>query len=142
MRSVPGGVVVVAALGIVHGLVSLPLGLLFTAGGGLGWLTGLLGAAAVQAWGGGMVAGGLTSVATGLLQVIAGFGLLARQGWAWFLAVLGAAVAVVAPVIGPLSGQFWALLGLIVPAVVLWYLLTPEVRQAFGRAPAGGAPVA
>jgi hypothetical protein len=78
---------------------------------------------------------------TGLLQVIAGFGLLSRQGWAWLLAVIGAAVAVIAPVIGLLSGQWWTLLGLVVPAVILWYLMTPEVRQAFGRTPAS-TPVA
>ena len=142
MGSVPGGVVVVAALAIVHGLVSFCIGLLITLGGGVGWLAGLVGGGAVQAWGAGMDAGGLTSVVTGLLQVIAGFGLLSRQGWAWLLAVIGAAVAVIAPVIGLLSGQWWTLLGLVVPAVILWYLLTPEVRRAFGRAPASSAPAA
>jgi hypothetical protein len=36
--SLPGGIVVVAALGIVHGLVSLGLGLLLTFGGAwAGW---------------------------------------------------------------------------------------------------------
>jgi hypothetical protein len=140
MGSLPGGVVVVAVLGIVHGLGSLLLGLLFSIFGGVGWLAGLLGPGAVQEWGGGMVVGGLTSVLTGLLQVIAGFGLLSRQGWAWILAVIGAGLGLVAPVLGLLSGHFWTLLGLLVPAVVLWYLLTPEVRRAFGRAPAGDAP--
>ena len=87
----------------------------------------------MRAWGAGMMAGGMTSVLTGLLQVIAGFGLLARQGWAWVLALIGAGLGLVAPIIGLLNGQFWSLLGLAVPAVVLWYLLTPEVRRAFGR---------
>jgi hypothetical protein len=140
MGSLPGGVVVVAVLGIVHGLASLGLGLLFAIGGGLGWLAGLLGPGAVQSWGAGMMAGGMTSVLTGLLQVIAGFGLLSRQGWAWVLALIGAGLGLVAPIIGLLNGQLWSLLGLAVPAVVLWYLLTPEVRRAFGRAPAENAP--
>jgi hypothetical protein len=32
------------------------------------------------------------------------------------------------------------LLGLIIPAVIVWYLLTPEVRQAFGQPPASQSP--
>ena len=55
-----------------------------------------------------------------LLSVIAGWGLLGLKGWARWLAIVLAALGLLAFPIGTVIG-----------ALIIWYLLKEEVRQAF-----------
>jgi uncharacterized membrane protein (DUF2068 family) len=71
------------------------------------------------------------------IQLVTGFGLLALKRWAWFLAFVAVAMTVFQGVVGIFGGGFFALccgvLGLIIPAGILFYLLRRDVRQAFGQ---------
>ena len=58
-----------------------------------------------------------------LLSVIAGWGLLGMKGWARWLAIALAALGLLAFPIGTVIG-----------ALIIWYLLKDEVRQAFEAA--------
>ena len=78
---------------------------------------------------------GVAYIVVGALGLIVGYGLWFLKGWAWILAIVVVALRVVLDVVGLFSGSAMAsFAGLVVSAVVLWYLFRPEVKRAFGRA--------
>ena len=128
----PTGVIIVGLLLIVGGIFGVLWGLILATAGGVSWLAGLVTVeGAVRAWGGGAFLGGLLSMATGVAEIVAGFGLFARQYWAWLLAVIALGVSLISPIIALLNGNWFALFGLIIPGVILFYLLSPHVRRVF-----------
>ena len=134
----PSGVTILAVIYILLGLLSLVWSLLVF---GVGAVTGLTGAivaaenmtsfASANFW------GGIIGVAGATLDFIIAYGLLNLRPWGWMLALIGLAITVITGVLGLMSGGFFAIccgiLGLLVPAGILFYLLQPEVRKAFGR---------
>jgi len=87
--------------------------------------------------GGAQTINGLVGVVGAIVDLIVAYGLLALKRWAWLLALLGVGISVVSGVLGLFSGGFVAvccgIIGLIIPAAILYYLLQPDVRRAFGR---------
>ena len=78
--------------------------------------------------------GGLGWVVSGLIPLVAVFGALALKGWAWLLGLLASGLSL-ASARRRVEGGSWCFSapGMILPAVVFIYLLTPGVRRAFGR---------
>ncbi len=106
--------------------------------GGLTWMTGaIFDATGMAATGSSSTWQGFLGLLGGSVQLATGFGLLALKRWAWFLAFIAVAITVIQGVTGIFSGGFFALccgvLGLIIPAGILFYLLRRDVRQAFGQ---------
>ncbi len=87
--------------------------------------------------GGAQTINGVIGVIGAIIDLVVAYGLLALKRWAWVLALVGVGVSVVSGVLGLFSGGFVAVccgvIGLIIPAAILYYLLQPEVRHAFGR---------
>ena len=67
----------------------------------------------------------------GVFQIIAGFGLFARRSWAWWVAIIVTAVALIHPIVGVLSGNFWGLFGLIIPGLIFYYLMKQDIKAVF-----------
>jgi hypothetical protein len=131
----PTGIVILGVLLLICGVWGILWGLGLGAFGGLSWLTGVFFSDSMQTWGGGAVGAALWSLIVGIVQIITAFGLFARQQWAWLLALIGAACALIGPVIGLVHGHFLSLFGLIIPALIFFYLLRDDdVQHAFGRA--------
>ena len=85
----------------------------------------------------GMVAfvrGALVAVIA-ILYVAFAFGLLARRAWARSLGLVAAAVNILLVLSVLIQGEFIgrALLWLIVPVIILWYLLSPAGREVFTK---------
>lgn len=134
----PAGITFLAIAFIVLGLLSLFWSLLVFGVGAATGLTGLIvGAENMRSFGSTNVWGGMMGAAGGVLDLIIAFGLLGLRKWAWALALIGVALNVITGIVGIMSGGFFAiccgLLGLAVPAVIVYYLMKPEVRAAFGR---------
>jgi hypothetical protein len=99
-------------------------------------------------------ASGLVILATGAaflvvfvggLQFFVGVGLLALQSWAWHFARFVAVVAIIIGIVSllltliygrtdPSTGLFGPIVTIVLQGVILWYLVKPEVKQAFGVA--------
>lgn len=75
----------------------------------------------------GMLCGVVFLVVLGIAVVIAGWGLLSMKQWARWLAFILAII-----------GLFAFPIGTIIGAVIIWYLLKDDVRQAFEIAESGG----
>lgn len=134
----PSGVTLLAIVYILLGLLSLFWSLLVFGVGAVTGLTGaIVGADNMASFGSANFWGGILGVAGATLDFIIAFGLLNLRRWAWALALLGLAITVITGVLGLSGGGFFAvccgILGLLVPAGILYYLLRPDVRRAFGR---------
>ena len=134
----PTGVTLLAIVFILLGLLSLFWSLLVF---GFGATTGIVGALfgddVLATVGGAQTINGIVGVVGAVIDLVVAYGLLALKRWAWLLALVGVGISVVSGVLGLFSGGFVAvccgILGLLIPAGILYYLLQPEVRQAFGR---------
>lgn len=134
----PTGITILAVIYILLGLLSLVWSLLVFGVGAVTGLTGaIVGAENMASFGSANFWGGIIGVAGAMLDFIIAYGLLNLRPWGWMLALIGLAITVITGVMGLMSGGFFAiccgLLGLLVPAGILYYLLRPDVRRAFGR---------
>ena len=134
----PSGVTILAVIYILLGLLSLVWSLLVFGVGAVTGLTGaIVGAENMTSFGSANFWGGIIGVAGAMLDFIIAYGLLNLRPWGWILALIGLAITVITGVLGLAGGGFFAvccgILGLLVPAGILYYLLRPDVRKAFGR---------
>ena len=69
-------------------------------------------------------------------MLAAGFGMLSLKTWAWWLGLIGAVWSLASSIWGLTQGASWclALPAMILPAIMVFYLLQPRVRQAFRAA--------
>jgi len=135
----PTGVTIIAILAIVGGIFSIVGGL------GLTFLGGVLGGAGAAAGeaGGGMFGGllalfGIGTLGIGVAEVIVGWGLWGLKPWAWMVAVILFIANIALTVLTALGANslisLSTLIGVAIPAIILYYLMTPPVKTAFGRA--------
>jgi hypothetical protein len=104
----------------------------------------MLGAAGAQAGLGGAGAlGGLVTIyglfalALAIGWIAFGIGAWTLKPWAWMLGLVLVGVSIVLALVSIVAG--WSTIGsqiisLAIDAVMVYYLMTPEVKQAFGRA--------
>jgi hypothetical protein len=84
---------------------------------------------------------GIIALIVGIGWVLAGLGLWAVQPWAWMFAAIVAVIALVNAffLMVAYAGSGAGLVQALMPALILWYLNTAEVKAAFG---VGGEPPA
>lgn len=129
----PLGVTILAILAFIGGALQLATGAAAIVGGGL--VGGLLGGAEGAAVGGLVAISGLFLVVLGIVALLAGYGLWQLASWAWLLTIAWAILGLISAALTLLGGDFAsAIISAILPAVVLWYLNRPDIKQAFGRA--------
>ena len=70
-----------------------------------------------------------------LLYLLFAVGAWQTRAWAWWVGLLVSVLSILTLVSLLLQGEpvVLVLIWLIVPIIILWYLLIPEGRQAFGR---------
>jgi len=133
-RKRPIGIIIVAFLRILVGLLELAGGSALVAGGGfLGiWSTRFV--SEVAFWGSAMGATvaviGLVFVLFGLLDFIVAWGVWTLRTWAWWIAVLDAGLGMLCPAASLLSGNASGVPVLLFNGIAFAFLLTPEVMQA------------
>ena len=120
----PFGITVIAILALISGLFGLcwPT-LVFTGSTLFGGILGTVGFIA-----------GLFLVVGPVLELIFAYGAFGLRRWAWYLGLIASGITVIGVVINIFSGgSFWsAVLGSVLSIIIFIYLLTSNVRQAFG----------
>jgi hypothetical protein len=125
----PTGVTILAVLTALNGLWYLLAGAIF-----VGYAVAALFTVRPEWLGGypGLYGVGLLVIGAILLIVAAGLWSLYEP--AWRIAVVANAVALALGIIGGIGTGEWSLLiGIVLPAIILWYLLRADVRAAFER---------
>ena len=120
----PFGITVIAILALFGGLFGLcwPI-LVFTGSTFLGPILGTVG-----------VIAGIFLIVGPILQLIFVYGAFKLRPWAWYLGLISSGITVPGVIINLFDGaSFWsAIWGSILSIIIFIYLLTPNVRQAFG----------
>lgn len=78
---------------------------------------------------------GVTMFIMGLVGVVVGWGFWAGKQWAWLIGVIFYIVGVVISVVG-MVWPVWSptsVIGIIIGAVILYYLFRPNVKAWFGK---------
>jgi hypothetical protein len=131
MQQRPTGVTILAILAVIGGLLGLCGSLTLFGVGGLGMLAGEVSSGATA----GLF--GALGVVSAILYLAFGFGAWTLKPWAWLLGIIGAGVSVASNLLSLVTGNaglIGAVIGLIIPGIILWYLFRPEIKAAFGRA--------
>jgi hypothetical protein len=121
----PQGVTIIAILAIIGGIAGIFFGFGATILGsvGFGSLLGLL---------------GIGTLGVGIAELITGWGLWGLKPWAWMVAVIVFIINIGVSLAFAFAGNTLislnTLIGIAIPAVILYYLMTPAVKTAFGRA--------
>jgi hypothetical protein len=135
----PSFITVLGVLWLVSAVLSL-------CGGGLNLLVGTAIGAALTAVTGGLFVAlapilapisfvlNCVSFGSPVLQFIAAIGVLTMKKWGWWLAVIMPGITVVLAVLRLLAGSppFDAIIPGMIQVALLIYMLTPNVRRAFG----------
>ena len=127
----PMGITILAVLSAIGGVLSILGGIALIGLGGVGAAS--TGQAALFGLG---AIFGLLLLASGIASLAFAYGAWTLQPWAWTLGValqiLSIALAVFAVIGGSdISSQ---IIGVAISAIILYYLMQPSIKAAFGRA--------
>jgi hypothetical protein len=129
-RARPTGVTILAVLAAIGGVLGLLAGIA---------LLGLTGAAA--AGGSGLLASygaifGILAIAQGALALAFAYGAWTLQPWGWMLGVVAFGLSLALSVLNVVGGGNIGsqAVSIVIGIAILYYLFTPAVKQAFGRA--------
>lgn len=134
----PTGVTILAILALIGGIFSFIAGLGLIAGGAL--LGGMVGGTEGAALGGLAFVFGLVTLAQAIAYIGFAYGGWTLKPWGWALGIILALFSIVWTVItavvsGDIAGSLVSsIIPLAVAGVILYYLNTPAVKSAFGRA--------
>jgi len=124
MAERPLGVTIIGILWIFGGLLSLM--------GGLG--IAVFGAALGGPVGGAIgLAIGFGFIVIGIIEIILGIGCFKAWSWVWTIGVLITIISLLMGLVSLVTSGTGAILGIIVSAVILYYLFQPHVKAYFGK---------
>lgn len=115
----PLGITIIGALWIIRGLLALVAGLgVATVGtlvaGGIGLVIGLL------------------MILLGLIDLALGVGCMKAWPWVWTVGVIVAILNVISGIMEIASTGIRGALAIIIPVIILYYLMQPQVKAWFG----------
>jgi hypothetical protein len=127
----PTGITILAILELIGGIFGLLGGILLIGVGGSGILSSLgygIASGLIAALGGGVVV-------FSLFALLMGWGMWTGKGWAWIIAVILYILGALANLASLAIGVYTSIVGLVIAALILWYLWRPHVKAFFGRGP-------
>ena len=137
MNKRPTGITVLFIVYLILGILSFVWSGLILGIGGISALLGtIFGADNIATFGGANAWSGYVGIITAILQIIVAFGLAGMKRWAWTLALIATGLTLFQGLIGMVSGGIFTLIcgsiGILIPAILFFYLLKPTTRAAFG----------
>jgi hypothetical protein len=125
----PTGITILAVLAGIGGVFLILGGI---AAVGLGGLAGSSSGSAVI---GGFVAFfGILFLILGVVYLAFAYGAWTLKRWAWTLGIAGQVVSLALAALNAVSGNGVNIVGILISVAILYYLWTPAVKAAFGRA--------
>jgi hypothetical protein len=131
----PTGITILAILALIGGIFGIIGGLGLIAGGAL--IGGAVGGAEGAAFGGLAFIFGIITLGLAIAYLAFAYGSWGLLAWGWALGVILSLANIVWTLVTAVMGgtliSISTIIGVAIPAIILYYLNTPAVKQAFGR---------
>lgn len=121
MTERPLGVTILGVLWIIGGLFAIIGGIV---GGAILSMAGLGGLGAAI---------GVIAFIIGIIDLLLGIGCFKAWPWVWIVGVIFSAISVLIGIVSLFTTGLSALLGIIIAAIILYYLFQPQVKAYFGK---------
>ncbi len=134
----PTGITILAILAFIGGIFGICGGLGGIVGGSfLGGIAASAGASNATALGGMVVVYSIVALIFAVADLVFGFGAWTLKPWAWMLGMVLFGLNILFNLVAVIAG--WSsltsvLISIVIGGVIIYYLLTPDVKKAFGRA--------
>lgn len=127
----PTGITILAVLSAIGGVLGILGGVVLLGLGGVGAAT--TGEAALFGLG---AIFGLIALATGIASLAFAYGAWTLQPWAWTLGVAIQALNIILAVVFVIGGSSIGsqIIGVAIAGIILYYLMQPSIKAAFGKA--------
>ena len=111
------------------------LGVLWIIGGLFAIMGGIVGGAilSMEGFGGLGAAIGVVAFIIGVIDLLLGIGCFKAWSWVWIVGVIFSAISVLIGIVSLFTTGLSALLGIIIAAIILYYLFQPQVKAYFGK---------
>ena len=129
-RTRPQGVTILAILAAIGGVLGLLAGIALV---GVGGLAGAGGAGPLAGF---IAIFGIIAVVQSVLLLAFAYGAWTLKPWAWTLGVVAEVIGLILSVLFIINGADISsqVIGIVIAVAILYYLFTPNVKAAFGRA--------
>ena len=87
---------------------------------------------AVSGLGGIGAAIGVVFFIIGIVDVLLGVGCFMAWSWVWIVGIIFSAISILIGLVSLFTTGINALFGIIISAIILWYLFQPQVKAYFG----------
>ena len=69
----------------------------------------------------------------GTASIIVSFGLYKGKGWSWTLLLILSGFGAAGYLLNIVNGQSFSVIGLVINAIIIYYLYKPQIRKFFGK---------
>ena len=76
---------------------------------------------------------GIILLALGIAYLVMAYGLWIGRGWAWTITLILSAIGIVVAIVSIAADPIGAIIRIIIPGVVIYYLYRPNVKAYFGK---------
>ena len=79
----------------------------------------------------------------GILYLVTGIGFFGGKGWAWTIGMIVSVLSIIANIVQAIispAGVAGAIISIIIPLIIIYYLTRPHVKAFFGKGPSMGTP--
>ena len=128
MRARPTGVTILAVLAAIGGVLGILGGVALLGLGGLAATSGVLG--------GSIAIFGLIAIVQSVLALAFAYGAWTLKPWAWTLGIVAEGIGIALAVLFIINGSSITsqAISIIIAGGIIYYLMTPTVKAAFGKA--------
>ena len=111
------------------------LGILWIIGGLFAIIGGIIGGAILSVAGFGDLGAaiGIIVFIIGVIDLLLGIGCFKAWPWVWIVGVIFSAISILTGIGSLFTAGAGALLGIIIAAIILYYLFQPQVKAYFGK---------
>ena len=78
---------------------------------------------------------GVVPIVLGIASFVMAYGLWEGKGWAWTITLILSVISIIVGIASIATGNFGAIIHIIINAVVIYYLYRPNVKAYFGKVP-------
>jgi uncharacterized membrane protein (DUF2068 family) len=77
--------------------------------------------------------GSMFLLVLGTASIVVSFGLYKGKGWSWTLLLILSGFGAAGYLLNIVNGQTFSVVGLVINAIIIYYLYKPQIRKFFGK---------